>query len=155
TVTTMTENVDGTYTYKNEAGADVVIDIPASVIQELGDIIEGTTTFNNSTATTLVEYIQNMIDNTDLPAGTVTAEIVSGNIVFSIIDANGVANVVPSTAFNNIVKANETQTTIGKSADNSAYVQVTTDPKAVDKIVYEYVTENATVKNYMDITADV
>src|SRR5690606_9273303 len=43
TVTTMTKNADGTYTYKNEAGADVIIDIPASVIQELGDIIEATT----------------------------------------------------------------------------------------------------------------
>src|SRR5690606_19871715 len=118
--TTMTENADGTYTYKNEAGADVVIDIPASVIQELGDIIEGTTTFNNSTATTLVEYIQNMIDNTDLPAGTVTAEIVSGNIVFSMIDANGVANVVPSTDFNNIVKANETETEINKNTTGTA-----------------------------------
>ncbi|WLD23994.1 hypothetical protein NU10_00975 [Flavobacterium dauae] len=155
TVTTMTKNADGTYTYKNEAGADVIIDIPASVIQELGDIIEATTTFNNSTATTLVEYIQNMINNTDLPAGTVTAEIVNGNIVFSIIGANGVATVVPSTAFNNIVKANETKTTIGKSTNNSAYTQVTADPKAAQKIVYEYLTESATVKNYIDVTADV
>src|SRR5690606_10797186 len=89
TVTTLTENNDGTYTYKNEAEVEVDIDIPASVIQELGDIIEGTTTFNNSSATTLVEYIQNMINDTDLPEGTVTAEIVNGNIVFSIIDASG------------------------------------------------------------------
>lgn len=155
TVTTMNKNANGTYTYKNEAGADVIIDIPASVIQELGDIIEATTTFNNSTATTLVEYIQNMINNTDLPEGTVTAEIVNGNIVFSIIDANGVATVVPSTAFNNIVKANETKTTIGKSTNNSAYTQVTADPKAAQKIVYEYLTESATVKNYIDVTADV
>lgn len=155
TVTTMIENTDGTYTYKNEAGADVVIDIPASVIQELGDIIEGTTTFNNSSATTLVEYIQNMINNTDLPEGTVTAEIVNGNIVFSIIDANGVATVVPSTAFNNIVKANESLTTIGKSTNNSAYSQVLVDPKAVQKVVYEYLTESTTVKNYIDVTADV
>jgi len=155
TVTTMTLNADGTYTYKNEAGADVIVNIPASVIQELGDIIEATTTFNNSSATTLVEYIQNMINNTDLPAGTVTAEIVNGNIVFSIIDVNGVATVVPSTAFNNIVKANETKTTIGKSTNNSAYAQVLVDPKAAQKVVYEYLTESATVKNYIDVTADV
>jgi len=155
TVTTMTLNADGTYTYKNEAGADVIVNIPASVIQELGDIIEATTTFNNSSATTLVEYIQNMINNTDLPAGTVTAEIVNGNIVFSIIDANGLATAVPSTAFNNIVKANETKTTIGKSTNNSAYAQVLVDPKAAQKVVYEYLTESTTVKNYIDVTADV
>src|SRR5690606_33617095 len=115
TVTTITKNAGGTYTYKNEAGADVVIDIPASVIENLGGIIEGTTTFNNSSATTLVEYIQNMINNSDLPAGTVTAEKVNGNVVFSIIDANGVSTVVPTTAFNSIVKANETETTIDKN----------------------------------------
>ena len=150
TVTTMTENVDGTYTYKNEAGADVVIDIPASVIQELGDIIEGTTTFNNSTATTLVEYIQNMIDNTDLPAGTVTAEIVSGNIVFSIIDANGVANVVPSTAFNNIVKANETETKINKNTTGTAAggdVEITYD--------YFNETSGSTAQATIDLTTDI
>lgn len=150
TVTTMTENVDGTYTYKNEAGADVVIDIPASVIQELGDIIEGTTTFNNSTATTLVEYIQNMIDNTDLPAGTVTAEIVSGNIVFSIIDANGVANVVPSTAFNNIVKANETETEINKNTTGTAAggdVEITYD--------YFNETSGSTAQATIDLTTDI
>lgn len=150
TVTTMTENADGTYTYKNEAGADVVIDIPASVIQELGDIIEGTTTFNNSTATTLVEYIQNMIDNTDLPAGTVTAEIVSGNIVFSIIDANGVANVVPSTAFNNIVKANETETEINKNATGTAAggdVEITYD--------YFNETSGSTAQATIDLTTDI
>ncbi len=155
TVTTMTLNADGTYTYRNEAGADVVVNIPASVIQELGDIIEATTTFNNSSATTLVEYIQNMINNTDLPEGTVTAEIVNGNIVFSIIDANGASTVVPSTAFNNIVKSNESLTTIGKSTNNSAYAQVLVDPKAAQKVVYEYLTESATVKNYIDVTADV
>ncbi len=150
TVTTMTENADGTYTYKNEAGADVVIDIPASVIQELGDIIEGTTTFNNSTATTLVEYIQNMIDNTDLPAGTVTAEIVSGNIVFSIIDANGVANVVPSTAFNNIVKANETETEINKNTTGTAAggdVEITYD--------YFNETSGSTAQATIDLTTDI
>lgn len=150
TVTTMTENADGTYTYKNEAGANVVIDIPASVIQELGDIIEGTTTFNNSTATTLVEYIQNMIDNTDLPAGTVTAEIVSGNIVFSIIDANGVANVVPSTAFNNIVKANETETEINKNTTGTAAggdVEITYD--------YFNETSGSTAQATIDLTTDI
>lgn len=150
TVTTMTENADGTYTYKNEAGANVVIDIPASVIQELGDIIEGSTTFNNSTATTLVEYIQNMIDNTDLPAGTVTAEIVSGNIVFSIIDANGVANVVPSTAFNNIVKANETETEINKNTTGTAAggdVEITYD--------YFNETSGSTAQATIDLTTDI
>ena len=146
----MAENADGTYTYKNEAGVDVIIDIPASVIQELGDIIEGTTTFNNSTATTLVEYIQNMIDNTDLPAGTVTAEIVSGNIVFSIIDANGVANVVPSTAFNNIVKANETETEINKNTTGTAAggdVEITYD--------YFNETSGSTAQATIDLTTDI
>lgn len=62
---------------------------------------------------------------------------------------------VANTAFKDIVTANETQTTIAKSTDNAAYTQVTSDPKAIDKIVYEYVTENASVKNYIDVTADV
>lgn len=155
TVTTLTANANGTYTYKNEAGADVIINIPASVIQNLDTIINAATTFTGSTSTTLVQYIQEMIDNTDLPQGMVTASITGGNISFNIVDVNGVPQPVPASAFSNIVKANETLTAVGKSTNNSAYVQVTTDAKAAQKIVYEYMTENTAVKNYIDVTADV
>src|SRR5690554_3128286 len=154
TVTTMTANTDGTYTYKNEAGADVIVNIPTSVIQNLDTIIKATTTFAGSTSTTLVQYIQEMIDDSDLPAGTVTATIDgTGNVIFSISNGNGTSTAIPATAFESIVKTNETKTTIGKSTDNSAYTQVTVNPAAVDKIVYEYLAENTT--NYLDLTSDV
>lgn len=154
TVTTMTANTDGTYTYKNEAGADVIVNIPTSVIQNLDTIIKATTTFAGSTSTTLVQYIQEMIDDSDLPAGTVTATIDgTGNVIFSISNGNGTSTAIPATAFGSIVKTNETKTTISKSINNSTYTQVTVNPAAVDKIVYEYLAENAT--NYMDLTSDV
>ncbi|WCM41296.1 hypothetical protein MG290_10040 [Flavobacterium sp. CBA20B-1] len=155
TITTLTAGANGTYTYKNEAGVDVTINIPTAVVENLDTIINASTSFSGSTSTTLVQYIQEMIDNTDLPEGIVTASITGGNIMFNIIDASGTPIAVPATAFSDIVKANESLTTLAKSTNNSAYVQVTSDPKAAQKVVYEYLTENATIKNYMDVTADV
>ncbi|UUV22337.1 hypothetical protein [Paenimyroides aestuarii] len=155
TITTLTAGANATYTYKNEAGVDVTINIPTAVVQNLDTIINASTSFSGSTSTTLVQYIQEMIDNTDLPEGIVTASITGGNIMFNIIDASGTPQAVPATAFSDIVKANESLTTLAKSTNNSAYVQVTADPKAAQKVVYEYLTENATIKNYMDVTADV
>lgn len=61
---------------------------------------------------------------------------------------------VDNTVFSTIVKANETRTTIGQSKDNTAYLQITVDPKALDKIVYEYNAENG-VKNYLSLTDDI
>ena len=152
------------YTIDNN-GNGVLIDLGDIVVNEVVEnfntIVNRSVTVDGNTYTTVKEYIQYLSETSDANVGyTVTGILAAEN--------NGVA--IPANSFYYIdkltgnkiaidlaalVKANETQTTIGKSADNSAYVQVTTDPKAVDKIVYEYVTENATVKNYMDITADV
>lgn len=92
----------------------------------IGDTHGGGMVFTPGT-TPNIEYVY--FDGTDYVKKDITADIID------------------------IIKGAETKTTIGKSINNSTYTQVTVNPAAVDKIVYEYVAENAT--NYMDLTSDV
>src|SRR5690606_37179850 len=54
TVTTLVNNGDGTYTYTNEAGATVTIDVPADVINNFEEIVNNTEVLNQ-----LVENLNN------------------------------------------------------------------------------------------------
>ena len=63
-------NIDGTYTFVDSKGDSTTINIPASVVTNLENIINAPTTIDSST-TTLVEYIQNMIDSSTLENGNV------------------------------------------------------------------------------------
>src|SRR5690606_11145042 len=56
TVTTLVNNNDGTYTYTNEAGATVTIDVPADVINNFEEIISNTNVLN--------ELIDNLTNTT-------------------------------------------------------------------------------------------
>src|SRR5690606_28145529 len=56
TVTTLVNNNDGTYTYTNEAGATVTIDVPADVINNFEEIISNTNVLN--------ELIENLTNTT-------------------------------------------------------------------------------------------
>src|SRR5699024_4894544 len=55
TITTLEDNGNGTYTYTNEAGDQVIIDVPAEVINEFETIIH-----NNDVQDVLNEYIRAM-----------------------------------------------------------------------------------------------
>ena len=54
TVTTLVNNNDGTYTYTNEAGATVTIDVPADVITNFEEIVTNTEVLNQ-----LIENLTN------------------------------------------------------------------------------------------------
>ena len=146
-------------------GNGVLIDLGDIVVNEVVEnfntIVNRSVTVDGDTFNTVKEYIQYLSETSDANVGYTVDGIDAVDNDGVDIPANSFYYIDKLTGnkvainFEAIVKANETETTIGKSADNSAYVQVTADPKAVDKIVYEYVTENETVKNYMDITADV
>ncbi|TJZ53161.1 hypothetical protein FAZ15_17530, partial [Sphingobacterium olei] len=119
TVTTLVNNNDGTYTYTNEAGATVTIDVPADVINNFEEIVTNTEVLN--------QLIENLTNTT-----------VGGNVSydgdqFTYIDENNVQQVIN---FEEIVQANETVTTLVNNNDgtytytNEAGATVTIDVPA-------------------------
>src|SRR5699024_4702471 len=67
TVTTIVKNADGTYTYTNEAGDDVIIDIPASVVENFeniyNDIVNEEITVDGNHYDTFEEYLTQVINS--------------------------------------------------------------------------------------------
>ncbi|SFI79979.1 hypothetical protein, partial [Myroides guanonis] len=93
TITKLVNNNDGTYTYTNELGDKVTIDVPSDVINNFEDIISNTEVLNQ-----LITHLTNTK--------------VGGNVSydgdkFTYVDEN---NVVKNITFKEIVKANETLT---------------------------------------------
>lgn len=133
------------------------IDVIGGIINNFNAFINSTVTGGGTNYTTVEEYIEYISQNVtkDRETRIVMDTTVTPNQA-SFEQWNATTKTwdpVATTAFSAIVKANETKTTIGKSINNSTYTQVTVNPVAVDKIVYEYLAENAT--NYMDVTSDV
>ena len=105
TLTTLTKDATtSVYTYKNEAGTDVNIDVIGDVKNNFSDII------NNPAVKTLLET---MVTNTK---GTVTFN--ATNNQFSYTDATGNPQVIDLAA---LVKSTETLTTLTKDATTSIY----------------------------------
>ncbi|WP_426486147.1 hypothetical protein [Flavobacterium sp. 2] len=102
TVTTLTNNGAGSYTYKNEAGADVNIDVVGDVKSNFSSII------NDPSITSLLQQISNT------SVGSVTFD--SATNVFSYTDAAGNPQTVDISA---IVKGNETLTTLTNNGAGS------------------------------------
>ena len=95
TVTTLTDNNDGTYTYTSENGTVTTINVPASVINNFEEIINNT------------EVLNQLIEN-------LTNTKVGGNVyydgnTFTYVDATGTTQVIN---FEDLVQANETVTTL-------------------------------------------
>ncbi|MDN3665345.1 hypothetical protein QWY92_07965 [Algibacter miyuki] len=62
TVTTLVDNTDGTYTYTSEDGTETIVDVPGSVVNQFGNIVnEGPVTVNGETFNTIEEYIENIV----------------------------------------------------------------------------------------------
>src|SRR5690606_40355980 len=119
TVTTLVNNGDGTYTYTNEAGVTVKIDVPADVINNFEEIVNNTEVLNQ-----LVENLTNT---------TVGGNVSYDGDTFTYIDENGTSQ---TTNFEELVQANETGTTLVNKGDgtytytNEAGATVTIDVPA-------------------------
>ncbi|WP_202912478.1 hypothetical protein, partial [Sphingobacterium olei] len=137
TNTTLIDNNDGTYTYTSEDGTVTVVDVPASVINQFEEVVNGgPVTVNGNTYTSIEEYIENivaanetnttLIDNNDgtytytSEDGTVTVVDVPASVINQFEEVvNGGPVTVNGTTYNtieeyieNIVAANETNTTL-------------------------------------------
>src|SRR5690606_11918561 len=66
TVTTLVNNNDGTYTYTSEDGTVTVVDVPASVINQFEEIVNGgPVTIAGDTYNTIEEYIQHLVETNE------------------------------------------------------------------------------------------
>src|SRR5690606_29657601 len=134
------------------AGA-ILIDVIGGIVNNFEEFIDSTVTVEGDEYT-IEEYIEYISQNA--MQGGVTRIVLdgSGQASFEMWNATTEAwDTVENTAFQTVVRANETRTTIARSADNAAYAPVTTDPSASDIVAYEYNAENS-VKNYINVTAD-
>src|SRR5690606_33737863 len=119
TVTTLVNNGDGTYTYTNEAGATVTIDVPADVINNFEEIVNNTEVLNQ-----LVENLTNT---------TVGGNVYYDGDTFTYIDENGTSQTIN---FEELVQANATVPTLVNNGDgtytytNEAGATVTIDVPA-------------------------
>src|SRR5690606_25322292 len=95
TVTTLDTTVYRSYTYTNEAGATVRIDVPADVINNFEEIVNNTEVLNQ-----LVENLTNT---------TVGGNVSYDGDTFTYIDENGTSQTIN---FEELVQANETVTTL-------------------------------------------
>ncbi|MDY0989469.1 hypothetical protein SOM12_18705, partial [Flavobacterium sp. CFBP9031] len=110
TVTTLVNNGAGSYTYTNEAGTAVNIDI-------VGDVTTNFSTIVNNPAVTNI--IQDIVNKTE---GNVTFDSTTNQ--FSYVDASGNTQIID---ISTIVKANETITTLDKDAANNGQYTYTSE----------------------------
>ncbi|AJH15621.1 MULTISPECIES: hypothetical protein [Myroides] len=132
------------------------IDIPNGVVHNFNTIVNSAVTVNGNNYTTLEKYIEEVSKNLQEGSTKIIYDTITNDVVFQTWNSTTKQwETVDNTKFKTIVKASETQTVIGKSINNVAYAPVLVDSKSAEKIVYEYITENTQVKNYIDMTADV
>src|SRR5690554_3220580 len=151
TVTTLVDNLDGTYTYTSEDGTVTVIDVPASVVENFETIVNsGPVNINGEDYTTIEEYITYLANTsinlegsefinitgsgTDTDPYVVAIEGGAENTML-ITDANG--DVVWAT-IEDIVQGSETVTTLVDNLDGT----------------YTYTSEDGTV-TVIDVPASV
>ncbi|WP_229707558.1 hypothetical protein, partial [Sphingobacterium alkalisoli] len=163
TNTTLIDNNDGTYTYTSEDGTVTVVDVPASVINQFEEVVNGgPVTVNGNTYTSIEEYIENivaanetnttLIDNNDgtytytSEDGTVTVVDVPASVINQFeevvnggpVTVNGNTYTSIEEYIENIVAANETNTTLIDNNDGT----------------YTYTSEDGTV-TVVDVPASV
>ena len=117
------DTATGSITYFPERGNSQKVSVVDMIVNNLDKVITAQTTFDSSTATTLVQYIQNMINDriAKLPAGTVTAEADTSTVKFSIANGNGGSTPIQIGSFETIVKANETVTELTGDSTTGQY----------------------------------
>src|SRR5690606_28063903 len=66
TVNTLVNNNDGTYTYTSRGATVTVVDVPASVINQFEEIVNGgPVTIDGDTYNTIEEYIQHFVETNE------------------------------------------------------------------------------------------
>jgi hypothetical protein len=132
TQTTLVNNGGGSYTYTNEAGTPVNIEV-------VGDVTSNFSTIVNDPAVTNI--IENIVNKTE---GNVTFDAATNQ--FSYVDATGTTQVVD---ISTIVKANETLTTLAKdAANNGKYVYTSENATATTiDVVGDVITNASTILN--------
>ncbi|RXM41545.1 hypothetical protein BOW57_20615, partial [Flavobacterium sp. YO64] len=133
TITTLTNNNDGTYTYLNETGENPV------TINVVGDVANNFESIINNPAVTNV--LNNFVTKSE---GTVSFNSTTNE--FTYTDASGATQVVN---INEIVKGNETITTLEKNAANDGkYVYKSeNDTETTIDVVADVVNNASTIIN--------
>ncbi|MGS2761114.1 hypothetical protein, partial [Sinomicrobium sp. M5D2P9] len=131
TVTTLVDNQDGTFTYKNEEGIDVVFDANTTAMVDNGD---GTYTFTNANGDTITVDVPSSVVENITNEGDIFNAIenliknIGGNVYydgdqFTYLDENGDTQTIN---FEELVQANETVTTLVDNA-NGTYTYTSED----------------------------
>ncbi|WP_188834911.1 beta strand repeat-containing protein [Echinicola rosea] len=100
TTSTLVDNGDGTYTYKNEEGLETIINVPSDVINEFGDIIN-----NETVRKSITELIENVGGNVYYDGENIT-----------YVDEEGNEQVIN---IEELVKEHETVTTLVDNGDGT------------------------------------
>ncbi|WP_289034939.1 hypothetical protein, partial [uncultured Flavobacterium sp.] len=138
TVTTLINNNDGTYTYTNEAGTQVTIDVPADVVSNFNDIITNTSVLN--------QLITNLTNT------SVGGNVYYDGTSFTYVDNTGTSHTIN---IQDIVRGNETVTTLVNNNDgtytytNEAGTQVTIDVPADVVSNFNDIITNTSVLNQL------
>src|SRR5690606_33554537 len=91
TVTTLVNNNDGTYTDTSEDGTVTVVHVPASVINQFEEIVNGgPVTIDGDTYNTIEEYIQHLVETNE----TVTALVNNNDGTYTYTSEDGTVTVV-------------------------------------------------------------
>ncbi|MBW3519997.1 hypothetical protein, partial [Flavobacterium sp. NKUCC04_CG] len=137
TLTTLTNNGDGSYTYKNEKGVDVVIDVPGSVSNQFEQIIQ-----NPTVREVLNQYLTSNSGNVSF-----------GESGLTYTDASGATQ---SLDLSSLVKSHETLTTLTNNGDGSYTYK---NEKGVDVVIdvpgsvssqFEQIIQNPTVREVLN-----
>src|SRR5690606_34694035 len=96
TVTTLVKNNDGTYTYTSEDGTVTVVDVPASVINQFEEIVNGgPVSIDGVTYSHLEEYIEHLVETNETVTtlvnnnrGTYTSTPDAGTALFLAVPAS-------------------------------------------------------------------
>src|SRR5690625_3409695 len=149
TVTVLVANADGTYTYTNEAGADVIIDIPASVVDQFeniyNQIVNEEITVNGDLYSSFEEYLTQIVTNnsnfkdndfiTVIGDGTTTSPYevsIKEGAADSMLITNAAGELEWAT-IESIVQTNETVTVLVKNTDGTyTYTNEENDDVIID-----------------------
>src|SRR5690606_31829742 len=146
TVTTLVDNEDGTYTYTSEDGTKTTVDVPASVINQFEEIVNGgPVTIDGDTYNTIEEYIQHIVETNETVTtlvdngdGTYTYTNEAGATVTIDVPADVINNfeeIVTNTEVLNQLIENLTNTTVGGNVsydgDQFTYVDINGDTQVI------------------------
>src|SRR5690606_26591843 len=91
TVTELVDNGNGTYTYTSEDGTETIVDVPASVISQFEEVVNGgPVTVNGNTYNTIEEYIEQQVAANE----TVTTLANNGNGIYTYTSEDGTETVI-------------------------------------------------------------